>query len=399
MTSKEFMRGKNSNKQKIFKMKKSTFKSSAVMALLLLLCVSTGKVYAQSSSETNDVELIVASDGATKDEATRFALRSAIEQAFGTFVSSKTNILNDELVKDEIATVTSGNIKAYEYISEDIINGKYFVTLKTVVSTSKLISFCKSKGIEVEFEGALFAMNVKMDRMLKNNAQIAELHLYEKLAMLSEQPLYDYRIEIGEPKMVAGWSPTNIFRTPVVIFAWPNKNANNEIIEKTLLEINQIDDKYKELKYHLASNTNHDFWYQKNQLLDKIRKNLIKAPWDFVLNDDFGEYYFNSTEIEDIGIPDNVAVFFHSGCGDGKYQLYANNKRVHLYANNVYTNKYKDILKKVSRDSKYPYEENIADLRSFRFELYLDYTLEEMEKLKKISVKPRLSQENWLHLF
>ena len=31
------------------------------------------------------------------------ALRSAIEQAFGTFVSANTTILNDEVVKDEIA--------------------------------------------------------------------------------------------------------------------------------------------------------------------------------------------------------------------------------------------------------------------------------------------------------
>lgn len=61
------------------------------------------------------MELVVTGDGNTKENAVQAALRSAIEQAFGTFVSSNTQILNDELVKDEIATVTTGNIKNTKY--------------------------------------------------------------------------------------------------------------------------------------------------------------------------------------------------------------------------------------------------------------------------------------------
>ena len=67
----------------------------------------------------DEVLLIVSGDGSTKEEATKAALRSAIEQAFGTFVSSNTKILNDELVKDEIVTVASGNIKSYKYLIEN----------------------------------------------------------------------------------------------------------------------------------------------------------------------------------------------------------------------------------------------------------------------------------------
>jgi hypothetical protein len=45
-------------------------------------------------------------------------LRSAIEQAFGAFISSKTEILNDNLVKDEIVSVSNGNIQKFEVLSE-----------------------------------------------------------------------------------------------------------------------------------------------------------------------------------------------------------------------------------------------------------------------------------------
>ena len=79
----------------------------------------SSSISAQTAQTGNDeVTLVVSGEGATKDEATKVALQSAIEQAFGTFVSANTQILNDELVKDEIVTVSSGNVKNYEYLSE-----------------------------------------------------------------------------------------------------------------------------------------------------------------------------------------------------------------------------------------------------------------------------------------
>lgn len=45
----------------------------------------------------DDVTLTVSGDGATKEEATNNALRSAIAQAYGVFVSANTQILNDEV--------------------------------------------------------------------------------------------------------------------------------------------------------------------------------------------------------------------------------------------------------------------------------------------------------------
>ncbi|MCI6427412.1 MAG: hypothetical protein MR809_00770 [Rikenellaceae bacterium] len=44
------------------------------------------------SAQDNTIRLTVSGEGATKEEASANALRSAIEQAFGTFVSANTQI-------------------------------------------------------------------------------------------------------------------------------------------------------------------------------------------------------------------------------------------------------------------------------------------------------------------
>ena len=139
-------------------------KISSKMKKITLLLVSLLAINILSAQETtDDFTLVVSSDGATKEEATHLALRSAIEQAFGTFVSANTTIINDKIVKDEIATVTSGNIKGYEEVNAtQLQSGRYYVTLKATVSIGNLVSYAKSKGSSCELAGATFAQNVKL---------------------------------------------------------------------------------------------------------------------------------------------------------------------------------------------------------------------------------------------
>lgn len=153
-------------------------------------------------SNPNDVaELVVSADGETKDEATKVALRSAIEQAYGTFVSANTTILNDELVKDEIVTVSSGNIAGYEEIASALLpNGRQSVTLKASVCVSKLVSYAKSKGASTEFSGAAFAMNIKMKELNKKNEKIALENLLKQVEQLIPY-VYDKTLEVGNPKV------------------------------------------------------------------------------------------------------------------------------------------------------------------------------------------------------
>ena len=152
------------------------------------------------SQDDKTVTLTVTGQGQTKDEAKQNALRDAIEQAFGTFISSNTEILNDELVKDEIVSVSNGNIKNYKIISEiKIPDIGYAVSLKAEVSVSKLTAFVKSKGVEVEFKGSLLSANVKQQMLNEKN----EIKTIKNILKVSKEILfksYDYELERGEPK-------------------------------------------------------------------------------------------------------------------------------------------------------------------------------------------------------
>ena len=77
--------------------------------LLSIFCV-----FSLSLLAIDEVTLTTMGDGATLEEAKNNALRNALEQAYGAFMSSSSIILNDELTKDEIVSVTSGNIKNYK---------------------------------------------------------------------------------------------------------------------------------------------------------------------------------------------------------------------------------------------------------------------------------------------
>ena len=139
-------------------------------ALLLLTFCFIGTV----STYSQEITLVVSADVTSIEQATKIALRNAIEQAYGTFVSANTTILNDDLVKDEIVTISNGNIKGYKEVSFNTLpNGKIFITLEATVSISKLINYAQSKGAEAEFAGATFGMNMRKKELNKKNEKIA----------------------------------------------------------------------------------------------------------------------------------------------------------------------------------------------------------------------------------
>lgn len=134
------------------------------MKVKILLIAFLSIVYLQANAQksNDEVTLVVSATAPTEDEAIKTALKSAIEQTYGTFVSANTTLLNDKLVKDEIVTISSGNIKEYNKIeSYKNTNGKISVVLKATVCISNLVTYAKSKGASTEFADASFAMNTK----------------------------------------------------------------------------------------------------------------------------------------------------------------------------------------------------------------------------------------------
>jgi len=166
---------------------------SILLSLILVLSIS---LFAQ---ETESVTLTVSGTGSTQDEAQQNALRSAVEQAFGTFISSNTEILNDELVRDEIVSVSSGNIQEFDIVSEaQLPDGRFASTVKATVSVAKLTSFVESKGGSVEFKGSLFGQNIKIQKLNEEAEYKAILNLCEVSDQMLSQGL-DFDVTSSEP--------------------------------------------------------------------------------------------------------------------------------------------------------------------------------------------------------
>ena len=196
----------------------------------------------ESSMESGDVQLTVVADGATKDLAIQSALRTAIEQTFGTFVSSHTEILNDSLVKDEIATVASGNIKEFKCLSENYVDGKCFVNVRAVVSINNLVNYTKSKGGTVELAGATFAANMRLKELYAKNEVKAMQNIVAQLAEIAPM-MFDFSISVGDIKKD---NFSNNYECPVVIKRTANANAKvmYEMLLTTLESLSMTRNEY-----------------------------------------------------------------------------------------------------------------------------------------------------------
>lgn len=278
------------------------------------------KSESESSESQNIVTLIVSADGSTKDEATKIALRSAIEQAYGTFVSANTTILNDELVKDEIVTVSSGNIVGYKEIScEQMPGGSFFVTLQATVSISKLISYAQSKGAETEFAGATFVMNMKMKELNKKNEEIALNNLADQVIALYPSA-FSYSLTVSEPKLIPGresvsygepGSPRNVslympdvwstlglpgtyedyYVSSVSVGIEPNQQMKS-IVELILTTVNSLALSREERKeYENLNLKTHASFIFHDRTLDKNKRNTI----DSICDENKYMIYHNST--------------------------------------------------------------------------------------------------------
>lgn len=164
-----------------------------------LLSVIAAILFAATSfAQVDEVTLTTIGTGRNEDEATLRALRSALEQSFGTFVSENTTIINDELVRDEIASTSKGNVKSYKKLSVvQLPNRTTSVTLQATVSINKLISYARNNGSRAEFAGQTYAMNVKLLKLQQQNAN-KTLEVMKNNVIALCHGVFDYELKLGD---------------------------------------------------------------------------------------------------------------------------------------------------------------------------------------------------------
>lgn len=258
------------------------------------------------ASDDKTVTLTVSGTGKTMEEAKLNALRSAIEQAFGAFISSKTEILNDNLVKDEIVSVASGNVEKYDIISQvEVPLVGFATTLNATVSIAKLTSFAESKGVVVEFKGGVFGLNMKLQKLNEKNELKSAIEI---LGIVHEslQNSFDYKIDVGSSPQFVN---ENLYKLPISVSVYSNDNYEKIIgyLIKSLKALSmdnaeldnykKINKKVFEIKFYLDDKYAYQF-YLRNEYSFQTISNIFKS-WEFYLGN-----YRVSNNVNSIDGPD-----------------------------------------------------------------------------------------------
>ena len=189
------------------------------LIVALALSINT---YAQDVNKT--VIITASGSGKTLEGAKQAALRSATEQAFGAFISSKTEMFNDQVVADQMSSVSSGNIKSFSILNESQLpDGSWGVTLKALVSVDKLTSFVEAKGIAIEIKGGMFALNIKQQSL----NELGEVKAVSEMVGLLHEPMqisFDYVIKSSDPKSLDAENKN--WEIPLMVTATTNKNID-----------------------------------------------------------------------------------------------------------------------------------------------------------------------------
>jgi hypothetical protein len=171
-----------------------------ILFIITIFTFNSKDLYGQS--ESNEIPLKVIGGGMTVEEATKTALRSALEQAYGAFISSRMELMNDQVIVDEMSSISMGIVKSYEILSqEQFSDGRWMLTLKVIVSPNKLTSFVEAKGGYVEVKGGMFAMNIKLQKL---NEEAEVRAILELIGSMHEpmQNAFDYNVKTSQPKVL-----------------------------------------------------------------------------------------------------------------------------------------------------------------------------------------------------
>ena len=275
----------------------------------------------------NTVTLVTSGSGSNEDEATRNALRNAIEQAFGTFVSSNTTVVNDELVSDAIASVSSGNVLGYEKISSIDTNDGCVVSVKSVVSIGGLVSFATSHGMTAELAGNTFLMNRNLARLNKENERTALRNLADQLSIIVGKGMYDYSVEVAQPRTNSAITRSATYAIDIKVNAKPNANFNLfwETIDRTLssLSMSQTESaNYKTLEMNTYEYSYGPSW---DGFKIDTKTNLVGTKSRYILRNNIGRVAYGrafSDEKTEVFLLDMISANIEMGmfC----YELYDN---------------------------------------------------------------------------
>lgn len=201
-------------------------------------------------SQTSKVETVVAFGvGNNQNDALYNAKLNALDQIFGTFISTTTTIMNDSITMNKVVSITNGQITNYDILKSEKIDNGYIVTIKAFANLQKLVSFCNSIGIEARIQGNIYSDNLNTKLNNKEN-EIKVLKNFLTTFKSQIPTIFNYEIKTSDPIKA---SNSDNFLIKISNEFTLNKNFNS-IVNVLIDLINQIAIKENELSDYKKNN-------------------------------------------------------------------------------------------------------------------------------------------------
>lgn len=201
-----------------------------------------------ATTRENIVTIQAKGIGSSRENAIIEASRAALRASYGEFVSSNITTLNNQIVKEEFASLVSGTVKSYEVLSEfeDSFSSPPMieVLIEAKVGTGDLFKFAKAIGDDVEVQGSLFAAKFKQQSLNKKSEAIAMQHLVDRVDSI--YAFFDHKLYLAQPKRLSALQ--NFYYTQIVAVLTTNKNIEtfNQQVLKTIKSVSMSGEEVEE---------------------------------------------------------------------------------------------------------------------------------------------------------
>jgi len=186
--------------------------------------------------------------GPTPEEALQNALQNAVEQAAGAYVSSITEIENDEIIKDEVLSLSHGFIKQHRKLSESKFDDEYKVVAAAIIVEKQMLERLEASGLKVDYNaGGLVSKLKEWDNMKEDEYKMATA-LFDVHQLKDYGIIWDYNIHVDEP---ARTGDKYIFTGTVSAKTNPNYTVEFFNLKNILSELAL---ETKELRYQIPVN-------------------------------------------------------------------------------------------------------------------------------------------------
>lgn len=186
-----------------------------IVFTLLLALAATTSVQAQKRSGSSDeavgIETLVATEGekkiittgygSTPEAAEQDALRNAVAEAVGSVVSSTTIVENDEVIEDEILSLSHGFVRTHRVLSVGgNVEESFSATIVAIVAQKQIVERLATYGVKISYNaGGIFAQYNQWDNLKEAELTMVNKFFGPEALARRASNVYNYELRAHEP--------------------------------------------------------------------------------------------------------------------------------------------------------------------------------------------------------